>query len=362
MQKLESLSCSTSGNGVVSSRIFRCLCLLGFLVMLSSLASAQCPYPCWSEVVRDQFTFYSYSPVSEPVPPTENPAIEFYYPMPTQAGGSNETISACSTYSNLSYDHYPFDRSTGRYDLPQLTGNVFHDVDLHHQESSSSSGWKGIFVRASFRGVISSNPDTNQYALTQSVFMGEDQCYEKGQEFGFYRQLVHPGNATEQGTVYFYYGNNTNCLGEALNSSGVLQGSCIAPKGSTPSDATTQKYAVDSVAVPVPNNNGVEATNHNGGYDWFWEAWLSNCGTWTIQVLDPYTFQPAPGTSVITHSVNTSVWSNAADIYANGLTGYASTVHQLVGGSGNIQAGTPAPEVKIYEVGAAKSVGALSCP
>lgn len=284
--------------------------------------------------------------------------------MPTQTSGSDETIPACSTYENLTYDHYPYDPSTGSYDLPKSTGNVFHDVDLHHEESSLSTGWKGIFVRASFRGNISSNPNTMQNFLTQSVFFDEDQCYEKGLEFGFYRRLTNPGNTTEQNTVYFYYGDNTNCGGEAPNGQGGVQGSCIFPKGATPSDATTQKFALDQVAIPVPNNGGVEATNSQGGYDWFWEAWLSDCGTWTIQVLDPYTFGTAPGTSVVTHTADTNVWSSAtvATAYQTGLSGYASSVQQLIGGANNIQAGSPSPTVKIYEIGAAKSVSDQSCP
>jgi hypothetical protein len=60
--------------------------------------------------------------------------------------------------------------------------------------------------------------------------------------------------------------------------------------------------------------------------------------------------------------VNTSALSNASSIYQSGATGHVSSVHQLVGGSSNIQAGTLAPVMKVYEIGAAKSASNLTCP
>jgi len=329
---------------------------------LSRPADAQCAYPCWSEVASNLFSYLSYSPVDLPTKPSETPAIEFYYPMPTQTSGSDETVSGCTTFSGLTYDHYSYDYATSTYGS-KLTGNLPRDMDFQHTTSSSYGGWKGIFTRASFRGAISSNPDTNKYSLTQAVFFHEDACYETGLEFGFYRQLINAGNTTQQNTVYFYYGVDVNCTGLAPNNASppVQQGGCIQ-KNATPSSSTTILPKIDGVAIPIPNNSGTEATNSMGGYDWFWEAWLSDCSTWSIQVLDPYDYSVAPGTSVITHTVDTTVLSNASSIYQSGATGHASSVQQLVGGANNIQAGSPSPVVKVYEIGAAKSVSNLTCP
>lgn len=366
-------------------------CLLVFFA--AGAASAQCPYPCWSEVTKAHFTFHYNSPsfVSEP----SSPGINFYLPMPPETArtdsassgcpantpdGSYMTLSGCQTYGDLIDNHYVYNFATSSYSTTPIPYSCPVDEPPQTYYATDSGalggpygGWKGIAFRGSFSGVISATGDASNNYLTQAVFFYAEKCFEVGTEFGFYRRLQLPhgtmGADGPENTIYFYYALNSNCggfqpgTGPGQGQAGCVHKGAVAPF--SPSDSDSPTYPVLPITIPT-------ALNSHSGSDWIYEAWVVadpnhtyTCGgstdgySWEVQVLDPYDFSPAPGSSVQTWPISDcSFLAAASDLTPQGagLTGYAAITHQISIGSNNwgILGGSPVPTVTGYNIWAAK--------
>src|SRR5580693_7666469 len=254
---------------------------LGLLVLFAAAgtASAQCAYPCWSDVAPVHFTYHYNSPSN--VPESSSPGINFYLPMPPQNSrsdsappgcpgntpyGSYETLPGCQNYDQLIDNHYRYNFSTSSYSTSHIPYSCPIDLPPQTYYATDSGpyggpypGWKGIAFRGSFAGVISATGDQSSNYLTQSVFFYDNKCFEVGTEFGFFRRLQFPhgaaGAAVQENTIYFYYALNSNCGGFQPGSGpGQGQSGCVhktATPPFQPSDSDNPTYPTLAISIPT---------------------------------------------------------------------------------------------------------------
>ncbi len=246
------------------------------------------------------FNFFSYMSVPRAKPPS---GAMFQINFPNQASGSQDVIPHCSTFGNLYYQWFAYDGTTWNA-VPGST-HVDRSYTTYFQSATPVTFSKGMEINLSSTGVLGS-ATTGTWPFIQSWFWGSSQCYEEGPEIGFYRLLYHPGNATEQNTVYFYYGTDVNCYAVGALSSCRDRTTGV----SVPPITTTQ-----AITMPVGKNS-------KGGYNWLFNITLPTPSEFSVRIQDPYTLKDkVPVTTVLIDSFFIG-WSTT--LYGSGIPGYTS--------------------------------------
>jgi len=288
------------------------------ILTASGLAIAQCPYPCWSELAADKFTYESFE--AQPVPPV-SPPYEFSLPYPSQPKGASS--AACNAQENPNVDLYRYDSQNQTWTGP-LTGPIYRNP-TYLEVSQKTTGWKGIAVHALYEGKIDS---PNGHTLVESVFFHDERCYRASTEFGFSHYLKGlPGD----NTIYFYYEINANCQ----------------PKGKCRVHGTEDPLTDQRVNIPISISS---EPNSHGGSDWLYEAYLIEGGAkWHIRVVDPYKHQTkgAP----MDQDVQDFFRGIAADYAANGAEGYVTATATR---DGPLAESSNPPVMNIVKIYAAK--------
>ena len=288
------------------------------VLAVSGLAAAECPYPCWSELTSDKFTYESFE--SEPMPPVSRP-YEFSLPYPTQPKGA--LSAACNAQENPNVDLYRYDSQNQTWSGP-LTGPIYR-FPTYLEVSESTSGWKGIAVHVLYQGKVDSG---NGHTLVESVFFHDERCYRASTEFGFSHYVK--GLAGDD-KIYFYYEINANCQ----------------PKGKCRVHGTQDALTDTRVNVPIAIPSD---TNSHGGSDWLYEAYLTDGGAkWHIRVVDPYKHEPkgAP----IDQNVQDFFRDIAAGYAAHGGEGYVTATATR---DGPLLSSSNPPVMNIVKIFAAK--------
>jgi hypothetical protein len=288
------------------------------VLAISGLATAQCPYPCWSELASDKFTYESFK--ATPQPPV-SPPYEFSLPYPSQSTGASS--EACNAQENPNVDLYRYDSENQTWSGP-LTGPIYR-YPTYLEVSQLSRGWKGIAVEVAYAGKVDSS---NGHTLVESIFFHNERCYRASTEFGFSHYLKGlPG----EDKIYFYYEINANCQ----------------PKGKCRVHGTQDALTDTRVNVPIAIPSG---PNSRGGSDWLYEAYLIDGGAkWHIRVVDPYKHETkgAP----IEVNVQDFFRGVAIDYAAQGAEGYVTATATR---DGPLLNSSDPPMMKILKIYAAK--------
>ena len=293
----------------------------GFITLLGlvvSLGAAECPYPCWSEIAADQFTYESFEHVSIPA---VSPPYEFSLPYPSQLKGASS--AECEAHENPNVDLYRYNPDDRSWTGP-LSGPIYRNPSFI-QVSALTHGWKGIAVHAAFEGQVDG---FNGHTLIESVFFHTDRCYRAATEFGFSHYVKGLAGPDK---IFFYYEINANCKPE---------GKCrIHGSG----DALSDERVNIPVAIPAQPNS-------HGGSDWLYEAILVDGGAkWRIRVVDPY--KHVAKIAPIEHQVQDFFRTIAKDYAAEGGTGYVTATATRDGAL--VYSGAP-PAMNILKIYAAK--------
>lgn len=267
------------------------------------------------------FHFYSYSPVSQPIPP---PGYIQLLTFPDQSTGGNDVLAGCRTYTELTANHFNWDFS-GQFGPEHwsgpVTGDVFHASPTMFDSTiggPSTGSWGGLAIDASFEGTIATNSSPSTQNFIQATFFHDNPCFELGPEFGFYKLFINPGDATSNNTIYFYYAINGNCY-------------IAGDLGSCRSRADGSTYPVRSTSVPITLPVG---TNSQGGTNWLYSAYLSSATNFHITIRDPYTL--ANAVTPVDSPVESYYLEIASQQYNYGLRGWISTTQQRTSTDGGI--------------------------
>jgi hypothetical protein len=269
--------------------MLRVICFaMGFA---SGFALAQCPYPCWSEIGADQFTYESFEKQPMPSAPLR---YEFSFPYPTQAKGGEK--EGCDAQENPQIDLYRYDSATATWTGP-LTGPIYTNPG-YLQRSQLTNGGKGIAVQVSYEGKVD---QFDGHTLIDSVFFHNERCYRAATEFGFSHYVK---GLPSDGDLSFYYEINANCH----------------PKGKCRVHGA-EDVLMDqrvNVKIPIPTK-----PNSNGGPDWLYEAYLIDGGfKWHIRVVDPHNHKDV--IAPIDHTIQDFFLDIAKDDFEHGATGYVT--------------------------------------
>jgi hypothetical protein len=260
-------------------------------LLVSTVAAAQCRYPCWSELASDKFSFESFE--ATPEPPAARP-YQFSFPYPVQPKGAYS--EACNAQENPNVDLYHYNQQSQTWNGP-LTGPIYRNP-TYLEVSQRADGWKGIAVQVSYQGKVDS---ANGHTLVESVFFHNERCYRASTEFGFSHYVK--GLAGDD-TIYFYYEINANCQ---------PTGKC---RVHGTQDALTDMRV--NLPIPIPSE-----PNSHGGSDWLYEAYLIDGGAkWHIRVVDPYKHETKG--SPIDQDVEEFFRDIATDYAAHGGKGYVT--------------------------------------
>lgn len=262
------------------------------------------------------FTYYSYSPAQ--TQPAAPPGSLFSLGFPLQSAGAVEQLAACNDYSKLPYAFYSF--SGGIWTL--VTGPVFRYFSNYESTIGNYptpvTGIQGLQTQAIISGVIATNTDPSTQAFVQSTFYHQDACFLAGIEMGFEKILINPGNTTEQGTVYFYYGLNPNCFTVSGTSSCRDRVSGANVFGNS-----------DKVGLIEPTG-----TNSVGRTDWLYQMYAVSATQFQIRIRDPVTFTDA--VTPVTFTVDSFFLPSMTTIYNSTISGYITSTEQRVSPVGNI--------------------------
>ena len=268
-------------------------------------------------------TFYSYSPVVQPVPP---PGAQLVLTFPGQECGSPSTLPGCDTFEHLKHLHYNYDTSTNTWVGPYTGTYYVSSPTMFNTSATATSGWIGISVNVAMSGSLGSNSSPATQYFVQSVFFSTSQCYEDGPEFGFARFLRVPGDITEESTVSFYYGLHVNCY-----SVGSL-GSCRERN----SGASLESHVVATLFT-------VPAFNSQGGTNLVYSAYLTSPTNWYVSVTDPYTGADVIPPLNVAISETGFFAATGKEMYSTGLTGFISHTQQRGSPPGGITDSTVDP-------------------
>jgi len=125
--------------------VYRAFCLLTPLAI--GIASTQCPYPCWSEIAAEKFTYESFQPAPQPL---ASPPYIFAFPYPSQPNGAYS--ESCNAQENPDVDLYRYGPQTQSWTGP-LTGPIYRNP-AYLEVSPLLTGAKGIAVQLSYEGKI----------------------------------------------------------------------------------------------------------------------------------------------------------------------------------------------------------------
>src|SRR5437868_12949935 len=84
------------------------------ILTFPALLVAQCRYPCWSEIARDQFSYESFEPQPQP---TASLPYEFSFPYPSQLKGASS--AECNAHENPNIDLYRYNSQTQSWSGPE---------------------------------------------------------------------------------------------------------------------------------------------------------------------------------------------------------------------------------------------------
>ncbi len=313
------------------------------IVIIRMHASAVAGAQTLSPVPPADLNYYSYSTQAAPIPPS--PAI-VQLSFPNQSVGAQDSVTNCATYSALQYNHFTYDGASW---TGPITGPVYRYFTNYYATIGNPgrdfpmNAWAGLSFDAAFDGKIQANSSPSTQTFIQSIFYHQSQCYEWGNEFGFYKLLQNPGNATENGTIYFYYSQNPNCYN-------------VASLGSCRDKTSGASLVATTVSVPL----AAPGLNSRGGSNWIYRAYLTSATNWRIRIVDPYAgsdFMPPVDSAIDPAGFYAST---ATTMFTSGQTGYISAVQQrnsILGGITNSM--TNPLKLTIYSLAQILVAGAL---
>ncbi len=282
---------------------------------------------CGQAVPSSAYNFFSYDATPRAIPP---PGAQFAVNFPLQTKGSQDVIPACSTFGHLVYQWYAY--VDGMWEIVPDETPLVRAYTNYFQTASTVSFHRNATYNLSVTGTLQNNTNTG-LVFTQSWFWGSSQCFETGPEIGFYRNLSHPGNATEQNTIGFYYGLNVNCYTVGMLSScrDRMSGDSIPPQ-----------IVTQNITFP-------QHANSQGGSNWNYGVALVSPTRFAVSITDPYTGANAVPVTLLT--IQSFFTASAATMYSSGTPGYIA-ITQLRGAPPNTMTETPANPLRIVLWGA----------
>ena len=242
----------------------------------------------------------------------------FYHPFPK--GTAVKHAGAACTESNSPYDWWRWIASSATDPNPKWFWSPQPDSQPFFRDPGSLNVSKGVFdgVRGlrftgMFGGRINSNDDPSPVGqkhsnLVQSIFYHQRLCYDGGPEMGFVRVIINPSHLWEEGRLYFYISEITNCFGDPnAGQTSCLErstktwktGSTIGMPGTFPVPDTSNPnywwlpipcYASDAVANVASKRYPAGARlceNSAGTHDWTFSARLNGPAQFILEIFDP---------------------------------------------------------------------------
>jgi hypothetical protein len=255
--------------------------------------------PRWIPLQRAGARFLSFVDHGEQV----RSGYPFYLPFP--ASTEARPAPAVCTDGNSPYDWWRLLADSATDPNPKWTWSSQPDSEPFYRDPSSLHVSRGVFqgVRGlrftgSFGGRILRNTDPSPIGqkhsnLVQAIFVHQRFCYDGGPEMGFVRVMINPSNQWEEGRLYFYLSENTNCFSDP----NATQTSCF--------DRATKTWKLGSTigvpgAFPVPDP---------GNPNYWWLPLPCYSPTAVANVASP---RYAPGAPLCENAAGTRDWTFSA--------------------------------------------------